>query len=123
MIKKKNILQLITVCALVTPFSALAAVADILDAEILVFGIVTRLTMLFWVIIIAFFIWGVIKFIKNSEDSAEHEQGKKFMIWGVIAILVLVSVWAFVRIILVDTLGITPTGVPNYIDKNGTTVI
>lgn len=108
---------------LATPFVTFAAVADILGAEILVYGIVTRLSMLFWTVAIIFFMWGVIKFIKNSEDSAEHEQGKQFMIWGVIALLVLVSVWGFVRIILVDTLGITPTGTPNFVNKNGTTVI
>jgi hypothetical protein len=43
------------------------------------------------------FVYGVVKFIGN-EESAEKEDGKQFMLWGVIALAVMFSVWGLVRI-------------------------
>ena len=50
------------------------------------------------------FIWGVVKFI-GTEDSTEREQGKQFMLWGIIAIAVMFSIWGLVKV-LGDTFGV-----------------
>lgn len=54
------------------------------------------------------FIWGVIDyfFIHGGDDSSRAE-GRQFVIWGVIGLVVLYSVWAIVKILL-STLGILP---------------
>ncbi len=52
----------------------------------------------------AIFIWGMVKFISTAE-AAEKEQGRQFMIWGVVALAVMFSVWGLVRI-LTDTFGV-----------------
>ena len=45
------------------------------------------------------FLWGVFKFVANAGDEKEVENGKRFMLWGVIALFVMLCVWAFVAII------------------------
>ncbi|MFA6476653.1 MAG: pilin, partial [Candidatus Paceibacterota bacterium] len=51
----------------------------------------------------AMFVWGVINFfIINADEEAKKAQGRQFMIWGVIALAVMLSVWG-----LVDILGST----------------
>jgi hypothetical protein len=51
-------------------------------------------------IAIAMFIWGAVKFfIINADEEAKREQGKQFMIWGIIALAVMMSVWGLVGIL------------------------
>ena len=59
---------------------------------------------LLFMLALAVFIWGMVKFIAASQ-SAEKEDGKQFMLWGVIAIAVMFSVWGLVKI-LQDTFGV-----------------
>ena len=56
------------------------------------------------------FIWGAIKFfIINSDEESKREQGKQFMIWGIIALTVMISVWGLVGL-LQNTFGVS-TGI------------
>ncbi|MBI5004835.1 MAG: hypothetical protein HZC04_01455 [Candidatus Lloydbacteria bacterium] len=49
--------------------------------------------------LIAFF-WGVTKYaIKGADDEKEREQGKQIMIWGIIGLFVIVSVWGLVAVV------------------------
>lgn len=46
------------------------------------------------------FIWGVFKyFILGGGDEGSREEGKKLMLWGIIAFVVMVSIWGIVNII------------------------
>lgn len=45
------------------------------------------------------FIWGVVKYISKADDSTEREEGRKFMLYGIIGLFVIVSVWGLVGII------------------------
>ncbi len=53
---------------------------------------------------LAVFLWGMVKFIQAA-DSSEKEEGRQFMIWGVIALAVMLSVWGLVDV-LNNTFGI-----------------
>ncbi len=58
------------------------------------------------------FIWGVVQFfIINADEEAKREQGKQFMIWGIVALTVMLSVWGLVRI-LGNTFGINTSVIP-----------
>jgi uncharacterized membrane protein YidH (DUF202 family) len=49
--------------------------------------------------LLAFF-WGLAKFIFNvSGDQKSVEEGKRIMLWGIIALFVMISVWGIVRFI------------------------
>lgn len=56
------------------------------------------------------FVWGVVNnyFIHGAED-ASRTKGSKFILWGVIGLVVIFSVWGIVNIML-STLGVAPTG-------------
>src|SRR5690606_22140998 len=44
-----------------------------------------------------FFVWGIATFVKQAGDPAGREEGRQRMIWGVIALAVLATVWGIVQ--------------------------
>lgn len=74
-------------------------------------GLIGALNVIVIPIIIAlavlYFIWGVVQhfFIHGSEETSRTE-GRQFVIWGVLGLVVLFSVWGLVNILL-STLGLT----------------
>jgi Type IV secretion system pilin len=54
----------------------------------------------------AAFMWGVVKyFFLSSGDEKKRAEGRAFIFWGIIGLVVLFSVWGFVNILL-STLGL-----------------
>ncbi len=53
---------------------------------------------LLFAVAIVVFILGVIRFM-NSESSEEKGEGKKFMLWGIIALTVMLGIWGIVSIV------------------------
>lgn len=54
------------------------------------------------------FIWGVVSyfFLHGGEDT-KREEGRQFILWGILGMVVLFSVWGLVNMLL-STLGIAP---------------
>lgn len=48
--------------------------------------------------LLAFF-WGLAKYIFSANDDEKKKEGRNIMIWGVVALFVMVSVWGLVRFI------------------------
>lgn len=46
-----------------------------------------------------FFIWGLVVFVRDSGEEEALEEGKRKMIWGIIALFVIVAVWGLVLFI------------------------
>lgn len=65
------------------------------------FGCIIRKSVIPLLVMLAVvvFIIGVIKFISGAADSTKREEGRKFMIYGIIALFVMVSVWGLVSIL------------------------
>ncbi|MEK7175276.1 MAG: pilin [Patescibacteria group bacterium] len=59
---------------------------------------------LIFALALAMFIWGVVQYVIKDEEKAKKE-GQQFMLWGVIALAVMISVWGLVGI-LTNTFGI-----------------
>jgi len=69
-------------------------------------GIITgSIIQLLVALAVVFFLWGAAKFIRNAEDSGKREEGRMFMLWGIIALFVIVAVWGLVGV-LANTFGI-----------------
>jgi len=49
------------------------------------------------------FLWGLVTYIAASGDEAAKEEGKRKMVWGVIALFVMVAVWGIVQILITLT--------------------
>lgn len=47
-----------------------------------------------------YFFWGVAKYIGKAGSDKGAEEGKSTMVWGVIALFVLFSVWGIIRFIV-----------------------
>ena len=54
------------------------------------------------------FIYGVVKyfFLNNNGDEAKLKEGRDFILWGILGLVALFSVWGIVNILL-STLGLT----------------
>ncbi len=49
---------------------------------------------------VVMFLWGAVNFfILNSDEEAKRAQGRQFMLWGIIALAVMLSVWGLVGIV------------------------
>jgi uncharacterized membrane protein YidH (DUF202 family) len=54
------------------------------------------------------FIWGVIRYTTAGDDEERRKQARQVMIYGIIAVFVVVSIWGIVTL-LQQLLGINPT--------------
>ncbi len=52
------------------------------------------------------FFWGLALFLFNRENKTINERGKNIMIWGVVALFVMVSIWGIIGL-LQTTFGTT----------------
>ena len=60
----------------------------------------TVLVPLVFAIALAFFIYGVFVFlIQKGRDSSERDKGKMYMLWAIIALVVMVSLWGVVNLL------------------------
>jgi len=75
-------------------------------------GIIGAINIVVVPLIFAFafaaFIWGIVNyFFLHGDDEKGRGEGRQFILWGVIGMVVLLSVWGFVNLLL-STLGIAP---------------
>ena len=56
-----------------------------------------------------FFVWGVIRyfFLDNKGDEGKLKEGREFILWGIVGLVLIFSIWGLVNIAL-STLGIAP---------------
>ncbi len=45
------------------------------------------------------FIWGIIQYFLNPDNEEKRKSGKSFMIWGIIGLFVMLSMWGLVGIL------------------------
>lgn len=48
---------------------------------------------------IVLFIWGVVQYVINDSEEGKKEKGKLFMVWGIIGLVVMTSVWGIVKVV------------------------
>ncbi len=68
------------------------------------------LPIVFGLAILVFW-WGLAKFILKAGDESAREEGKQIMKWGIVALVVMVSLWAIVTLVSGE-FGITLRGLP-----------
>ena len=75
-----------------------------LDLTTIIIPIVASLALLA-------FLWGLAKFISKAGGDKDIAEGRNLMIWGTIALFVLVSIWGILRF-MSDEVGFTGFGIP-----------
>lgn len=105
--------------AMFAPFVALAANSNmgyVQDLLMQIQGIVEFLVPLLIALALLFFLWGLVRFMLNSGDDTARQEAKSQMIWGIIALFVIVSVWGLVSL-LNEITGIDAGGGPGGIPQ------
>ena len=91
---RKHLQQLAIVWgSLLLPYLAFAQGQDtfkniVIDIVDLIGGSIMPLLFL---IALSWFIWGVIEFIRNSDNQEKRKEGRRRMLWGIVALFVMVS--------------------------------
>ncbi len=81
---------ILTISILLPSFTfAVGTIKDISGKVAKFFG-GTMMVLLFSAAL-AMFLWGILDFIRNADNSEEREKGKKRMLWGIIALFAMVA--------------------------------
>ena len=83
---------------LAIPFMAFAA----LNAEgilIRISGLINTAIPVVLALAVLYFFWGLAKYVLNQSDEGKKEEGRNIMIWGIIALFIMVSVWGLIGIL------------------------
>lgn len=48
---------------------------------------------------IFYFVWGVFKYIRNADDPTERAAGGKHIMFGVLGIFIMISVWGIIAVL------------------------
>ena len=95
--KYKNILVVLFLLLPAVASAQLTGVKSLIEA---VGGLINPLITIVVAIALLVFLWGLAKFIfRVGGDEGAIEEGKRLMIWGLIALFVMISVWGIIRFI------------------------
>mgnify|MGYP003419895369 CR=1 FL=1 len=56
-------------------------------------SLVNSILPLLLAVAVMYFFWGLVTFIRSAGDSKKADEGKGIMIWGIVALFVMVSLW------------------------------
>lgn len=62
-------------------------------------NIVIPIVVLVSALAILIFIWGLIGFFMNGEDTTKRDDGKRHILWGTIGLTIMVSVYGIIRLV------------------------
>jgi len=113
--KMKKIINIVLLGVIVLPSIAFGAAFEGTQGLITAFGgIVGSLLPIVAGLALLYFFWGLAKFILRAGEEKGREEGKQIMMWGIIALFVMVSIWGIVGFISDDLFGVGNGGsMPN----------
>ena len=93
-------IRLSVLVSLVFPLLAFAAIVTDFKSLIRIFVDIlnTAIPIIISLALLAFF-WGVFLFVRNSDSGDEKGEGRRIMIWGIVALFVMTSFFGIVRIV------------------------
>ena len=108
---KKLLARIVVISSAGVPFIASAAstIEEIFDLlkDILTNNVIPLLFVAATVV----FLWGVITYITAGGDEDKSTDGKKYIIWGIIAMFAMVAIWGIVQAVS-GTFGLPGSGIP-----------
>ena len=96
--KKQQYAHYLALGALLVPAVTWAA-SDLWGILSLVLYLIRLLSVLVFGLAVVIFFWGVVKFIFNAANSDDHREGINLMIWGIVSLFVMSSIWGLVGIL------------------------
>ena len=100
-IRDRSVFLVAAVLALlVAPLGAEAQTYAFDDLVELFLDILDDVIVLIVALAVVMFIWGVLKYITAGESEDKIREGRNYIIYGIIGIFVMVSVWGLVNILV-----------------------
>ena len=93
----------------IIPGVLFAAPADVTEFIQLLSGIVGSLVPIVVALAVLAFFWGLANFILQAGNEQKRAEGKRLMVWGIIALFVIISIWGIVAVLTSTFFGTTPT--------------
>jgi hypothetical protein len=83
------------------PKIAEAASSDAVNSIVsrIVDNIVTPLLELLFFLTLVIFVWGLFGFFKGGEDTEARKKGQQHILWGVVGMFIMVSVYGILRLV------------------------
>ncbi len=91
------------------PTLAFAAIGNTVGLLNDIAGLIGKVIPIMFALAIIYFFWGLVKFIQGAGDPKKTAEGRGIMIYGVIAIAVMASIYGLIGW-LQTTLGVSGTG-------------
>jgi len=107
-----NLSTAITGVFALTPFVAFATPANFREVLGLGMTFAQAMTGVAWILLLVVFIFNVIKFLLNFEDEHAREEGKKSMVFSLLATAIVVMVWGILTLLSDSFFGGGLFGVP-----------
>lgn len=84
----------------------------------LVNGIINGIIPILIGLAVLLFLYGIVRYIMDGKNPEGRSDASKFMVWGIVAIFVMVSVWGLVGLLTTTIFGsgatpTVPTGISN----------
>ena len=64
------------------------------------FDFINRLLPFIITLAVLYFVWGVFKYLMAAGDSDARKEARGFMVWGIVSLFVMVSVWGLVNVLV-----------------------
>lgn len=84
---------------LIVPMFASAAETGITGVLKIFSGILNSAIPVVLALAVLYFFWGLAQYVLNSSDETKKAEGRNIMIWGIIALFIMVSVWGVIGIL------------------------
>ena len=110
MTKAKKVILFISLLSL--PSVLYAAPTTLKDLFILIAQLFNAIIPVLVALAMLYFFWGVSKLILYNDNEQKRREGINTVIWGLIALFVIVSVWGLVFVFTQTFFGVS--GVPGY---------
>ncbi|MDQ5912328.1 MAG: hypothetical protein QG568_543 [Patescibacteria group bacterium] len=98
---KKTFLKLGALSVLVVPAIAGAqSIGGILGLLAQANDLINRLIPFIIALTVLIFLWGIFRFVMAGGDGEQRKEAQGYIIWGVVALFVMVSIWGLVNILV-----------------------
>lgn len=81
-----------------TPISTETLLQNILD------NIVNPIITLLVAVAVLYFLWGVLGFVRNADNSEERKKGGLHMLWGAVGLFIMIAAYGILNLVL-STIG------------------
>ena len=91
------------------PMLAFAQVSDVNDVLGWFSSFLNAIIPILISLAFVYLLWGIVKFVTAGDDPVKRASGRAAILWGIVALFVMVSIWGLVNI-LSNTFSLSQTG-------------